>query len=189
MYCEEVPLSCKYFTKIRQRKVLPEPHLCFWTCIRASHRAEGILCSPMEKCWVVTPAWGSPAPGGRNLVLRCAELNPSMCATDRSGRAVFGTERAFLSQSPSELLWWICIVPYPVDSSVLVSSWGNDGADGRSAHSSLLRRTFFFPPRQSNLEEESLLPPLHCRGQRNTVKLQMVPENFHFSLRVVSRAD
>lgn len=48
---------------------------------------------------------------------------------------------------------------------------------------------FFFPPRQSNLEEESLLPPLHCRGQRNTVKLQMIPENFHFSLQVVSRAD
>lgn len=144
MYCEEVPLSCKYFTKIRKRKALPEPHLCFWTCRRAGWS----LCSLTEKCWVVTPVWSLPVPGERNLVLRSAELSPSMWATDRSGRAAFGTRRAFLSPfllNCSHWLWCTCTVPYPGHSSVLGSPWGSDSADDGCAHYSSLTRTFFSP--------------------------------------------
>lgn len=108
------------------------------------------------------------------------------------GEQFFGTERVFLPQSHFELL------PLAVvDLHCAVSS-------GHFSAGLVLRqrqcwwwvctlfiteKDLFFVCSQRNLEEESLLPLLHCRSQRNTVKLWMVIENIHFSLWVVSRAD
>lgn len=111
MYCAEGPLSCKYFTKIRKRKALPEPHLCFWTCMRASHRAEWSLCSPTEKCWVVTPAWGSPAPAETLCSDVLSSVHP--CVPQTGVGEHFLALGGFSSLNPlltcSHWLWWICV--------------------------------------------------------------------------------
>ena len=122
----------------------------------------------------------------------------------------FATRRSFLFQSPFELLplsvvdlhrphrrplITLNMSPDPGDNTVLVSSSRSSQKQRRcwrSTHPCLFvtEKDVFFP-RERNPEEKSLLPLLHCRGQRETVQLWilMVRENIHLSLWVVSRTD
>lgn len=187
MYSEEVPLSCKYFTKIRKSKnparttsmllAMHESILQSWVESLLPDR-EVLSCDPslgLASSWRQKPC-----------AQMCWAQSIHMCHIQECS---FWHWEGFPFSVP---VW---IAPTGCGGSALCPiqwalhcSWGSDTADGGCAHYSLWEGPFILP-RQRNLEEESLLPLLHCRGQRNTVKLQMVMKNIHFSLWVVSRPD